>query len=85
MSGFSAEALKDVAGIEAARLIDAHSFCWMLVRLKLTTEATATNIPLPEGLLVTAAPGVARPAAIADTEFDVVEEAEFARRDYRAV
>ena len=30
-------ALREVAGVADARLIDAHSLCWMLVRMKLPT------------------------------------------------
>lgn len=39
--------LHEFAGIKGARLIDAHSFCWMLVRLPLPDSEPAPKIPLP--------------------------------------
>lgn len=41
-------ALRDVTELEDARLIDAHSFCWMLVRLKPPAAAPGPIIPLPK-------------------------------------
>ena len=40
-------ALRHFRGIRDARLIDAHSFCWMLIRLKLPTASPETIIPIP--------------------------------------
>src|SRR6185312_10873678 len=44
------ECLLELRSIRDARLIDAHSFCWMLVRLKLPEKATKPVIPLPIAL-----------------------------------
>jgi len=50
-------ALRDVTGLEDVRLIDAHSFCWMLVRLKPPAASPEPTIPLPKLLTsVQAAP-----------------------------
>jgi hypothetical protein len=40
-------ALRHFRGIRDARLIDAHSFCWMLIRLKLPPATRETIIPMP--------------------------------------
>jgi hypothetical protein len=40
-------ALRDFRGMHDARLIDAHSFCWMLIRLKLPPATQETIIPMP--------------------------------------
>lgn len=39
--------LRERDGLSDARLIDAHSFCWMLARLKLNQEPERVHIPLP--------------------------------------
>lgn len=39
-----------MAEVADARLIDAHSFCWMLVRLKLPAAAQSSTIPLPRAV-----------------------------------
>jgi hypothetical protein len=42
------DALRDLAGIPDARLIDAHSFCWMLVRPELDIpKGVEPDIPMP--------------------------------------
>ncbi len=76
-------ALQEVAGIADARLIDAQTFCWMLVRLASPTVASVPDIAPPRAL-----PDVAPVPSRADTsgnedEFDIVDEEEFARRDVR--
>ena len=76
--------LREAAQIEDARLIDAHSFCWMLVSLgEKVAPASPTTIPLPklaEGLVAAArpetAPGAARPAAVVTDEDFAETEAE---------
>ncbi len=76
------DALKNVAGVRDARLIDAHSFCWMLVRLPGKVELPAVRIPLPTGV------GQLKPAALTkrappndDEPFPMVTDEEFAQRD----
>lgn len=44
------DALQDIAGIQEARLIDAHSFCWLLARLKPPATPTKVTISLPRPL-----------------------------------
>src|SRR5258708_38032891 len=45
------DALRDIAGIPDARLIDAHSFCWMLVRPQLDIpKGVEPVIPMPISL-----------------------------------
>lgn len=41
------QALRDYQGIRDARLIDAHSFCWILIRLNLPTATQEPVIPIP--------------------------------------
>lgn len=67
-------------GVTDARLIDAHSFCWMLVRLELPAAPPEVT-PLPEMLsgLQLITPEL-QPTS-EDTEFDVVDEEQFAQRD----
>ena len=40
-------ALRHFQGVRDARLIDAHSLCWMLIRLKLPAATPPTVIPMP--------------------------------------
>ena len=75
------QALKDVASVEDTRLIDAHSFCWMLVRLKLP-EAPPKAIISPPKSLSNFEP--AAPSACAHdqyNDFDTVTDKDFAKRD----
>ncbi len=39
--------LEGVEGLGGVRLIDAHSYCWMLVRLKVPQQVNKVTIPLP--------------------------------------
>jgi hypothetical protein len=76
------KALREVAGVADARLIDAHSFCWMLVRLELPGAPPDTVIPLPENFsgAIVAAPNADHPAG-ADGEFETMDEEDFAERE----
>ncbi len=78
-------ALRDIAEVTNARLIDAHSFCWMLVRLKLPAADSPVIIPLPKIISgLQAIPLTAKPASNeseTDTDFDKVDENQFAQRD----
>lgn len=74
------QALRDLEGVADVRLIDAHSFCWMLVRLELP-ESPPEVIPVPEVLtgLQSITPKI-QPTDN-DEEFDVLDENYFAQRD----
>jgi Domain of unknown function (DUF3883) len=74
-------ALRDVAGVADARLIDAHSFCWMLVRLELPAPPPGVVIPLPEVLSGVQSNTPELPPSSEEKEFDVVDEEQFLRRD----
>jgi hypothetical protein len=76
-------ALRDVAGLEGARLIDAHSFCWMLVRLKPPAADLNLSIPLPRlALSVQAAPQPEGGLTILDMDdLGEVGDEEFDRRN----
>jgi hypothetical protein len=73
--------LREVAEVPDARLIDAHSFCWMLARMELHGAAPAPIIPLPR--VVTNIQPVT--AQITDQEGEgghaVVTDEQFAERD----
>jgi hypothetical protein len=78
-------ALRDYQGIRDARLIDAHSFCWILIRLKLPPATQKPVIPMPmsvEGL---------RNAVITEFEIQVngeltkVNEKDFLERHLRNI
>ena len=51
------DALRD-AGVDDARLIDAHSFCWMLQHPNLPKSPVERTVPLPEALVISAAASV---------------------------
>jgi hypothetical protein len=73
--------LRDVACMPDARLLDAHSFCWMLVRLR-TPEApplTVPPLPLPIGAVRPSLPPNRRNPA--DGDFQIVTDDDFAERD----
>ena len=73
--------LREVAEVPDTRLIDAHSFCWMLARMELPGAAPAPTIPLPR--VVTDIQPVT--AKITDQEAKgdhiVVTDEQFAERD----
>lgn len=74
-------ALREIAQLEDARLIDAHSFCWMLVRLKPPTAAPEPIIPLPKAVAGLQAVTVQAVQPSEETQFDVVDEQQFIQRD----
>jgi hypothetical protein len=76
-------ALRHFGGIRDARLIDAHSFCWILIRLKLPSATQKALIPEP--LDVDNLKGLIIPESekYDDSEFASVDEEEFLRRHAR--
>lgn len=74
-------ALREIAEVDDARLIDAHSFCWMLVRLELPALAPAVAIPLPKATSGLEAVPLQSDPLRAETDFDTVGEEQFAQRD----
>jgi len=74
-------ALREVVGIADARLLDAHSFCWMLVRLEPDTTLRLPTISAPV-TLASLQPAIRRRSSADNlTEFDIVDDKEFAKRD----
>lgn len=74
-------ALRDVAQVRDARLIDAHSFCWMLVRQELPDAQPEIVIPLPTTVpTATATSGKGAPED-EDQQFAEMDEQEFLARD----
>jgi len=75
--------LHEVAEVADARLIDAHSFCWMLARVELPGAVPASTIPLPRAItnLQSVAPQVAKSNATSD--YAIVTEEQFSERDQR--
>ena len=74
-------ALRDVTELEDVRLIDAHSFCWMLVRLKPPAAAPGPIIPLPKVLAGLQAEPVKAGEPTTKTKFDEMDEEQFVQRD----
>jgi len=74
-------ALRDVAQVRDARLIDAHSFCWMLVRQELPDAQPEVAIPLPTEVSATTAIDIADKTGDDDREFGEVDDEEFEARD----
>lgn len=74
-------ALRDVTGLEDVRLIDAHSFCWILVRPKPPAAAPEPITPLPKVMVGLQAVTIPAGEPITETEFDVVDEQQFVQRD----
>ena len=74
-------ALRDVTELEDVRLIDAHSFCWMLVRLKPPAAAPGPIIPLPKVMAGLQAMPVKAGEPTSKTKFDEVDEEQFVQRD----
>jgi hypothetical protein len=76
-------ALRSFRGIRDARLVDAHSFCWMLIRLKPPPAVKETIIPMP--VPVNSLKGVVIPESEIheDGEFTTVNEEEFLKRHAR--
>ena len=71
------DALRDVAGLQEARLIDAHSFCWLLVRLKAPPTAFEMTIPLPKPLDTFGASHHVHTALLEAEEASEMTEADF--------
>lgn len=76
-------ALRDITSLKGVRLIDAHSFCWMLVRMKMPPLPSPVVIPLPK--VLTGFQILMTDLATAETnteiEFDTVDEKKFDQRD----
>jgi hypothetical protein len=76
------DALRDISGISDARLIDAHSFCWMLVRLKLDDpKAVEPVIPMPVSLTDLKPPLATSRRGAPDKTAPVVSDDDFMARD----
>ena len=72
--------LLDVGDVRNARLIDAHSFCWILVRLEVVPPRVVT-IPLPE-LITDAGPAARKEKTTSGgTEFNELDDDWFSLRD----
>jgi hypothetical protein len=69
--------LKEVQGVHNARLIDAHSFCWMLIRLKLAAPTPPTVIPLPVPVHNLEEVVIQESEIIDDGQLNVVDEEKF--------
>lgn len=74
-------ALRDVTGLEDVRLIDAHSFCWMLVRLNPPAAAPGPIIPLPKVVAGIQAEPVQEGEPAAKVKFGQADEEYFIQRD----
>lgn len=75
--------LREVEDVADARLIDAHSFCWMLVRQKLPKAGPAQKISMPV-VISQFEPDVERPGqAVEETIFGTVTDEQFAERNSR--
>ncbi len=68
--------LLELQGIREARLIDAHSFCWMLVRLKIS-QTTKPIIPLPIAVTDIRHINVGLSELLDDGQFDPVDDDAF--------
>lgn len=76
-------ALRDFQGIRDARLIDAHSFCWMLIRLKIPATTQRQVVPMPE--LISSLKGVVTSDSEIheDGEFPTIAEEDFLNKHAR--
>ncbi|BFU92022.1 MAG: hypothetical protein NTAFB01_32090 [Nitrospira sp.] len=78
-------ALRDVAGVAEARLIDAHSFCWMLVRMELPAANSPVIIPAPKVISGLQASTFTTKSSLSgtdtETDFGKMDEKQFAQRD----
>jgi hypothetical protein len=75
------QGLCEIAMIPDAELIDAHSFCWMLVNLELPESALDLIIPLPQALPGVHSTSTAIVPNISEGSYDTVHEEQFVRRD----
>lgn len=71
------ESLREVAGVRDVRLIDAHSFCWMLIRLPLPPAPLMPAISVPNPIHNLSAIELQPLSVIESTEFDEVDEEKF--------
>ncbi len=72
--------LIDVGELRSARLIDAHSFCWILVRLEVVPPRVVT-IPLPE-LITDAGPAARKDKPTSgEPEFNELDDEWFSLRE----
>ena len=76
-------ALRHFQGIRDARLIDAHSFCWMLIRLKLPVAKQKVVISSPVMLNSLKVAGIPESRIHQDGEFPIVDEEQFLKRHAR--
>lgn len=74
-------ALRDIAQIDSPRLLDAHSFCWILARLKAVATPVDVVIPLPLPLQAEEAPPQTGSGGPKPDEFAVVTSEDFALLD----
>ncbi len=74
-------ALRDVAGVRDPRLIDAHSFCWMLVRQAMPAAAPAVQIPLPTVISDISALEPETDSDDEPDEYDSMSDDDFTKRD----
>jgi hypothetical protein len=68
------------AGVHDTRLIDAHSFCWMLVRLDAANNPEP-RIPIPEVFSGPLAAASLDFRSISDVDGNTIDDEEFARRE----
>jgi hypothetical protein len=76
-----AKALRETGGVSDARLIDAHSFCWMLMHLEGAEPIPAPVIPLPRVITTVESDVLVSEPAALYTTYDIVSEEEFIQRD----
>ncbi len=75
--------IKELNGVKDARLVDAHSFCWMLIRLKLPAAPPEAVIPLPEPVQNLEQVVIRESEIIEEGQFDVVDEEKFQAQQAR--
>jgi hypothetical protein len=75
--------LRDVQGIRDARLVDAHSFCWMLMRLKAPSAPPRTVIPMPVQVTTLENIIVEESDISEQGEFTAVDEEDFLNKQAR--
>jgi hypothetical protein len=78
-------ALRDYQGIRDARLIDAHSFCWMLIRLKLSPATQKPVIPMPMSVESLRNAAITESQIQVHGEFSRVKEKNFLERHVRNI
>ena len=71
------QALHETQGVRDVRLVDAHSFCWMLIRLEGAVSSPEVIIPLPVPVRDLDEVVIKESEIIEDGEFNVVDEEKF--------